>query len=122
MNKESQNIAEDIIKELKAHNVTVVYRQISVTPDIARKAEKAGVDIIVATGMDERGILPDHNMVTFSIVPFIADSVKIPVMAAGGITDRRIFKEAFVFGEEGAFCRTLSFRPQKPELHKTQRK
>ena len=69
--------------------------------------------------MDERGILQDHNMGTFSIVvPLIADSVKIPVMAAGGITDRRTFKAAFAFGEEGAFCGTLFLSPQNPELHK----
>ena len=37
---DDQNIAEDIIKELKAHNVTVVYRQISITPEIAQKAGK----------------------------------------------------------------------------------
>ena len=104
---DGQEIAEDIIKELKAHNVTVVYRQISVTPDIARKAEKAGADIIVATGMDEGGTLPGHNIGTFSIVPLIVDSVKIPVMAAGGITDRRTFNAAFALGAEGAFCGTL---------------
>ena len=51
---------------------------------MARIAEKAGVDIIVATGMDKRGILPDHNMGTFSNVPLIANSVKITVMAVGG--------------------------------------
>ena len=104
---DDQNIAEDIIKELKAHNVTVVYRQITVTPDIARKAEKAGADIIVATGMDEGGTLPNHNIGTFSIVPLIVDSVKIPVMAAGGITDRRTFNAAFALGAEGVFCGSL---------------
>ena len=52
------DIPEDTIKDLKAHNVTVVYRQISITPDIAKKAEKAGVDILVATGMDEGGYSP----------------------------------------------------------------
>ena len=47
-------------------------------------------------------------MGTFSIVvPLIADSVKIPVMAAGGITDRRTFKAAFAFYAEAAFCGTL---------------
>ena len=104
---DGQDIAEDIIKELKAHGVTVVYRQISVTPDIAKKAEKAGADIIVATGMDEGGTLPGHNIGTFSIVPLIVDSVKIPVMAAGGITDRRTFNAALALGAEGAFCGTL---------------
>ena len=92
---------------MKAHGVTVVYRQISITPDIARKAEKAGADIIVATGMDEGGTLPGHNIGTFSIVPLIVDSVKIPVMAAGGITDRRTFNAAFALGAEGVFCGTL---------------
>ena len=100
-------VAEDIIKELKAHGVTVVYRQITVTPDNAIKAEKAGADIIVATGMDEGGTLPNHNIGTFSIVPLIVDSVKIPVMAAGGITDRRTFNAAFALGAEGVFCGTL---------------
>ena len=69
-------IAEDIIKDLKAHNVTVLYRHLNNTPDFAKKAEKAGADIIVATGMDEGGTLPGHNIGTFSIVPLIVDSVK----------------------------------------------
>ena len=100
-------IAEDIIKELKSHEITVVYRQITITPEIAKKPEKAGADIIVATGMDEGGTLPNHNIGTFSIVPLIVDSVKIPVMAAGGITDRRTFNAAFALGAEGVFCGTL---------------
>ena len=100
-------IVEDIIKELKSHGVTVVYRHLNLTPDLARKSEKAGVDILVATGMDEGGTLPNHNIGTFSIVPLIVDTVKIPVMAAGGITDRRTFNAAFALGAEGVFCGTL---------------
>ena len=101
------DVSEDIITDLKAHGVTVVFRHISITPELARKAEKAGADIIVATGMDEGGTLPNHNIGTFSIVPLIVDSVKIPVMAAGGITDRRTFNAAFALGAEGVFCGTL---------------
>ena len=104
---DGQDIPENIVKDLKAHDVTVVYRQISITPDIAIKAEKAGADIVVATGMDEGGTLPGHNIGTFSIVPLIVDSVKIPVMAAGGIADRRTFNAAFALGAEGVFCGTL---------------
>ena len=69
--------------------------------------KSAGADIIVATGMDEGGDLPEHHIGTFSIVPLIVDSVKIPVMAAGGITDRRTFNAAFALGAEGAYCGTL---------------
>ena len=104
---DAPEIAEDTIKDLKAHNVTVLYRHLNMTPEIAQKAEKAGVDIIVATGMDEGGTLPGHNIGTFSIVPLIVDSVKVPVLAAGGITDRRTFNAAFALGAEGVFCGTL---------------
>ena len=104
---DGQDICENTIKDLKSHRVTVIHRQIAVTPDNARKAEKAGADIIVATGMDEGGDLPEHHIGTFSIVPLIVDSVKIPVMAAGGITDRRTFNAAFALGAEGAYCGTL---------------
>ena len=110
--------AEDIITELKAHGVTVVYRHLNFNPDFARQAEKAGADILVATGMDEGGTLPVHHIGTFSIVPLIVDSVNIPVMAAGGITDRRTFNAAFALGAEGAFVELFSFQPKKPELHK----
>ena len=104
---DGQDICENTVKDLKSHGVTVVYRQISITPNLAIKAEQAGADIIVATGMDEGGTLPGHNIGTFSIVPLIVDSVKIPVMAAGGIADRRTFNAAFALGAEGVFCGTL---------------
>ena len=58
----SPDIAEDIIKELKSHGVTVVYRHLNFTTELARRAEKAGADIIVATGMDEGGTLLYRNI------------------------------------------------------------
>ena len=100
---DAPEVAEDIIKDLKAHHVTVLYRHLNMTPEIAQKAEKAGADIIVATGMDEGGTLPGHNIGTFSIVPLIADSVKVPVLAAGGITDKRTFNAALAHGAVGIF-------------------
>ena len=41
---DNPDIAEDIIKDLKAHGVTVVYRHLNFNPDFTRKAEKAGAD------------------------------------------------------------------------------
>ncbi|MGK7293448.1 nitronate monooxygenase, partial [Salmonella enterica] len=74
-------------------------------PENTRLAEKAGADIIVATGFDEGGTLPGTALGTFSIVPLIADSVKsVPVMAAGGITDSRTARAAHALGAEGVFA------------------
>ena len=58
---------------------------------------------ILLLQQDEAGTLPYHNIGTFSIVPLIVDSVKIPVMRAGGITDKRTFNVTFALGAEGLF-------------------
>ena len=63
--------------------------------------------LLLQHGLDEGGTLPNHNIGTFSIVPLIVDSVEIPVMAAGGITDKRTFNAAFALGAEGVFCGSL---------------
>ncbi|MBQ6390155.1 MAG: nitronate monooxygenase [Eggerthellaceae bacterium] len=77
------------------------------TPENTRAAEDAGADIIVATGFDEGGTLPGMTLGTFSIVPLIKDAVKnVPVMAAGGIADRRAFNAALALGAEGVYCGT----------------
>ena len=96
-----------MFKEFKAHGIKIVYRSLNPMPENSREAEKFGADIIVATGFDEGGTLPAKVIVTFSIVPLIVDSVEhTPVMASGGITDRRAFNAAFALGAEGVYCGT----------------
>ncbi|MBQ3206285.1 MAG: nitronate monooxygenase, partial [Peptococcaceae bacterium] len=75
----------------------------------SKMIEEAGADIIVATGADEGGGVSGSNTVmgTFSVVPMIADAVNIPVMAAGGIVDKRTAKAAKALGAEGVYCGTV---------------
>ncbi len=93
-----------LFNELKEAGIAIIYRDINPTPENTRLAEEAGADIIVATGFDEGGTLPGTALGTFSIVPLIADAVKrVPVMAAGGITDKRTARAAHALGAEGIF-------------------
>jgi enoyl-[acyl-carrier protein] reductase II len=46
---------EKLLAPLKEHNIKVIYRPITPTIENAKAAEKAGVDIYVATGFDEGG-------------------------------------------------------------------
>ncbi|MBR1418716.1 MAG: nitronate monooxygenase [Synergistaceae bacterium] len=63
---------------------------------------------MVATGFDEGGTLPGKILGTFAIVPLIADAVDhTPVMAAGGIDDKRAFNAALALGAEGVYCGTV---------------
>ena len=94
-----------LFNELKEAGIAIIYRDINPTPENTRLAEEAGADIIVATGFDEGGTLPGTALGTFSIVPLIADAVKrVPVMAAGGITDHRTARAAHALGAEGIFA------------------
>lgn len=98
-------IITSLFNELKESGIAIIYRDINPTPENTRLAEKAGADIIVATGFDEGGTLPGTALGTFSIVPLIADSVQsVPVMAAGGIADSRTARAAHALGAEGVFA------------------
>ncbi|ECJ9309672.1 nitronate monooxygenase [Salmonella enterica] len=94
-----------LFDELKSAGVKIIYRAINPSPANTRLAEAAGADIIVATGADEGGILPEKAVGTFSVIPLLADAVKnIPVVAAGGISDRRTARAAHVLGAQGVFA------------------
>jgi nitronate monooxygenase len=66
------------------------------TPDEARLLADAGVDMIVATGMEAGGHRvsflrePEDCLTgTLALVPQVVDTVNVPVIAAGGIADAR---------------------------------
>lgn len=102
---EDHAINQNLFNELKASNIKIIYRNLNPTPENTRIAENAGADIIVATGFDEGGTLPNKVLGTFSIVPLIVDvAQKVPVIAAGGITDRRTARAAHALGAEGVFA------------------
>lgn len=66
------------------------------TVDEAIALENAGVDAIIATGFEAGGhrvsflrSAEDSLIGTFALIPQVVDSVKIPIIAAGGIADAR---------------------------------
>ena len=71
----------------------------------ARWLEERGVDAIIAMGLEAGGhrgnFLSDdmgRQVGTFALVPQVVDAVKVPVIAAGGITDARGIVAAFALG------------------------
>lgn len=99
-------ITEDDVKNLKNDGFTVIFREINPSVRSAVMAEKAGADIIVATGCDEGGCMPVASTGTLSITALIADAVSIPVLAAGGIVNEKMAKATAVVGAEGGFVGT----------------
>jgi nitronate monooxygenase len=74
----------------------------------ARWLEAHGVDAVIAQGVEaggHRGIFLSDNLAgqvgSFALIPQIADAVKVPVIAAGAISDVRGIAAAFVLGASG---------------------
>jgi len=67
----------------------------------ALKAEAAGVDAVVAEGFEAGGHNGREETTTMCLVPDVADALKVPVIAAGGIGNARGVLAAFALGAEG---------------------
>lgn len=91
------------IKALKAEGIKVF----PVTPGVslAKFAERAGADGIIAEGTESGGHIGNHA--TMSLVPQVVSAVKIPVIAAGGIASGEGMAAAVCLGAEGVQCGTV---------------
>ena len=85
-------------KHLKEKGITVVH--VIANTKFALKAEAAGVDAIVAEGFEAGGHNGREETTTLCLIPLIKDTVKIPVIAAGGIGDGRAMMACFALGAE----------------------
>lgn len=104
----SMTFDEYWIKACHERDIKIIYRAQTPTVEDTERAINAGVDIIVATGFDEGGTVPNKVVGTFSVIPMIVDAAKgrVPVLAAGGIADERTAQAAMVLGAEGLFVGT----------------
>ncbi len=100
------NASDQAFAALKADGGVIIHRPLTPTVANMRQAEAMGADVLVATGYDEGGWVPERALGTFTVVPTMVDAVTAPVMATGGINDRRGVKAAFALGAEGVFIGT----------------
>ena len=84
---------------LKDHD-NIVMHQVS-TVRHARGAEAQGVDVVIAEGFEGGGLRGADKVSTMVLVPQVAGSVTIPVIASGGVVDSRGYVAALALGAQG---------------------
>jgi enoyl-[acyl-carrier protein] reductase II len=79
-------------------------------------AEKAGADAIVAEGSESGGMTSMEQVSTLVLVPQVAEAVRCPVIAAGGIADGRGLAAAFALGATGVQVGTVLMATDECEV------
>jgi len=89
----------EAINQAKKAGVKLIHKVGSVRH--ARHAQEAGYDAVIAAGFEEGGHPLNDDVTTMLLTPRISESVRIPVITAGGIADGRSLAAALVLGAEG---------------------
>lgn len=82
---------------------------------LAMRVESAGADAVVAEGMEAGGHI--GKLTTMAMIPQIVDAVSIPVIAAGGIADKRGVLAAFALGAKGVQIGTVLLATTECPVH-----
>lgn len=86
-------------KWLQDKGITVVHVVSSLK--FALKAQDAGVDAVVAEGFEAGGHNGRDETTTLTLIPMVAEQIKIPLIAAGGIATGRGMLACMILGANG---------------------
>jgi len=95
-------VPRDFIAEMHDRGITVIVMIGKVRHAI--KSEREGADMVAAQGTEAGGHTGEIG--TMALVPQCVDAVKIPVLAAGGISDGRGLVAALALGAQGVVIGT----------------
>lgn len=100
---------------LKEAGLTVFH----VVPSLkgALRAIEAGVDGLIVEGGEGGGFKNPQDVASMVLIPQICETVDVPVIAAGGITDGRSMAAAFALGAEGILMGTRILSSAESPVH-----
>jgi enoyl-[acyl-carrier protein] reductase II len=103
-------------KHLKQNGIKVIH--VVGSSRFAKKAEDAGCDAVIAEGFEAGGHNGREETTTLVLLPLVCESVKIPVIAAGGIATGRQMLACMILGAEGVQMGSRFVASQEASSHK----
>lgn len=100
---------------LKNKNAIVVH--VTSNPELAKKCEDAGVDAVVAEGVEAGGHNGRDEITSFSLIPQVREKIKIPLIAAGGIATGKGILAAMALGADGVQLGTRFLMTKESRAH-----
>lgn len=106
---------EEYVDRLKKGGVKLLHKCVGVR--YAKKAESLGVDAVTVVGYENGGATGVLDVTTLCLVPRVVDSIKIPVIAGGGVADGRGMMAVLALGAEGVIMGTRFLVAEECPLH-----
>jgi len=106
---------EPYMKLLKDAKVKLMHKATRIR-DI-KTAERVGADAVVIEGFEAAGHPGMEDVTSLVRIPIAVDTMKIPVIAAGGIGDGRGFVAALALGAEGVYMGTRFMASKECDVH-----
>ncbi|MGQ9720173.1 MAG: NAD(P)H-dependent flavin oxidoreductase [Candidatus Jordarchaeum sp.] len=87
------------------------------SPYHAKKVEGFGTDVVIASGHEGGGHVAHEPVHTMVLLPEVVKAVKIPVVAAGGISDGSTLAAALALGAVGVQMGTRFIATKESDFH-----
>ena len=104
-----------LVPALKSAGVKIIHKMTTVYHAV--KAEEAGVDAVALLGFGSGGHIGMSDVASFISLPIAVNSVKIPVIAAGGVADGKGFLGALAMGAEGVLLGSRFLATKECPVH-----
>jgi nitronate monooxygenase len=88
----------------------------------ALKVQDMGADIITVVGYENGGATGKLDIGTLVLVPRVAESVKVPLIGGGGVSDGRGFLAVLALGAQGVIIGTRLLATQEAPIHENLKK
>jgi len=98
-------------------NAGVKWLHVVTSPTHAKKAEEAGVDAVIAVGVEAGGHPAPSEVGTLVVVRAVCKAVRIPVIGCGGVADGAGVAAIFSLGAEGVQLGTRFLLTPESNLH-----
>ena len=106
---------EPFIQKLKSEGIKLIHKVPSAR--FAKKAESIGADAVAIVGFECGGHPGMDDITSLVLIPSVASSLHIPVIAGGGIADARGFLAALALGADGVLMGTRFVATQECPAH-----
>jgi NAD(P)H-dependent flavin oxidoreductase YrpB (nitropropane dioxygenase family) len=106
---------EPFIQKIKSGGIKLIHKVPSAR--FAKKAESIGADAVTIVGFECGGHPGMDDVTSLVLIPTVASSLRIPVIAGGGIADARGFIAALALGADGVLMGTRFVATQECPAH-----